>query len=87
MDELYILCEKIDRVTFDYNNALQQDWQLIKDIIDRVYYKYSNEIAIAYTWYNMLLEAQILLQRIGYTYTYSLDGRTLKVIIEGIVLK
>lgn len=87
MDELYILCEKIDRVTFDYNNVLQQDWQLIKDIIDRVYDKYSNETAIAYTWYNILLEVQILLQRIGYTYTYSLDGRTLKVIIEGIVLK
>ncbi len=87
MDELYTLCEKIDRVTFDYNNVLQRDWQLIKDVIDRVYDKYSSELAIAYTWYNMLVEVQILLQRIGYSYTYSLDGRTLKVIIEGIVLK
>lgn len=87
MDELYTLCEKVDKVTFDYNNALQRDWKLIKDIIDRVYDKYSNELATADTFYSMLVEVQILLQRIGYSYTYSLDRRTLKVIIEGIILK
>lgn len=87
MDELCTLCEKIDRVTLDYRNVPQRDWKQIKNIIDRVYDKYSNEIAVSYTWYNMLVEVQILLQRIGYSYTYSLDGRTLKVIIEGIVLK
>lgn len=87
MDELYVLCEKIDKVTLDYSNVLQRDWKQIKNIIDRVYDKYSNELAVCYTWYNMLVEVQILLQRIGYSYTYSLDGRTLKVIIEGIILK
>lgn len=87
MDELYVLCEKVDKVTLDYRNVPQRDWQLIKDIIDRLYDKYSNELAVSYTWYNLLVEVQILLQRIGYSYTYSLDGRTLKVIIEGIILK
>lgn len=87
MDKLYMLCEKIDCIKFDYISTLQQDKDEIKNILDEVYNKYKNMLATANTFYDMLVEVQIYLQRLGYKYTYELDERTLNVTIEGIVLK
>lgn len=87
MDKLYTLCEKIDGIKFDYRSTLQQDKDEIKKILDEVYNKYKNMLVTDNTFYDMLVEVQIYLQRLGYTYTYELDERTLNVTIEGIVLK
>lgn len=87
MDKLYTLCEKIDGIKFDYRSTLQQDKYEIKKIINEVYNKYKDMLATTNTFYEMLLDVQVNLQRIGYTYTYELYERTLSVTIEGIVLK
>lgn len=87
MDKLYTLCEKIDGIKFDYRSTLQQDKYEIKKIINEVYNKYKNTLATPDTFYEMLLDIQVNLQRSGYKYTYELDERTLNVTIEGIVLK
>lgn len=87
MDELYTLCEKIDGIKFDYRNVLQRDKDDIKKVLYDVYNKYKNMLATSNTFYDMLVEVQIYLQRLGYAYTYSLDEKTLNVVIEGVTLR
>lgn len=87
MDKLYTLCEKIDGVTFDYRNISQRDKEDVKNVLDEVYNKYKNMLTTSNTFYDMLVEVQMYLQRLGYTYAYELNERTLNVTIEGIILK
>lgn len=87
MDKLYTLCEKIDGIKFDYRNLLQRDKEDVRNVLNEVYNKYKNMVATSDTFYDILVEVKMYLQRLGYTYTYKLDEHVLKVTIEGIVLK
>lgn len=84
MDELYTLCEGTTTLRFDYSEVLECDKSDVVDWIHELYYIYENELADAGTFYNLVLDVQTVVSRMGYKLNYRLleDGELFIKIVE-----
>lgn len=79
MDELYKLCEATNTITFNYLEAYEFDKPVISEFLQKVYRKYENEVVNANTFYALLLDVQIIMDKFGYKCEYNLKDDELYV--------
>lgn len=86
MDELYSLCRYANTIKFDASKVLDDEKDKVIESVKNVYSKYENEVASSNVFYDLLVDVQYVLNRLGYKCIYELNSCELYVIIEGICL-